>query len=91
MREPEAAPLLEPIPEEERFATWRLVLWNGELVGDGTGGIDLLRMMRLTRPIARILGLVPRPALDAGSRLVARRRNALGQLVPDRPGPRRYP
>jgi hypothetical protein len=47
--------------------------------------------MRLTRPAARVIGLVPDGALERIYDTVARRRAGLGRLVPDRPGPRRFP
>jgi predicted DCC family thiol-disulfide oxidoreductase YuxK len=91
MRDADAVHLLEPLPEEERFATWHLVLPDRALVGYGAGGVELLRTMRLTRPLARLLERSPSGLLDAGYAFVAHHRIPLGRVVPDRPGPRRYP
>jgi hypothetical protein len=35
LSDPAAAPLLAPVPEPERFASWRLVRRDGSLVGRG--------------------------------------------------------
>jgi predicted DCC family thiol-disulfide oxidoreductase YuxK len=91
MSDPEARLLLEPLPVEERFATWHLASVEDRPVGYGKGAVELLAGMALTRPAARVLRLVPGAALDSVYRLVARERSRLGRLVPDRPGPRRFP
>ena len=91
MRDEQAAPILEPLAEGERFASWHLALADGSLVGYGSGGIELLRSMRLTRQAGRLLGAVPDGLLDALYGLVARYRGPLGRLVPDGPAPKRFP
>ena len=91
MRDVEAGPLLDRLPEDERFSTWHLALRDGSLVGRGAGGVELMRAMALTRPVGRALALLPTGVLDAAYEVVARSRGTLGRAVPDRPGPRRYP
>jgi len=91
LRDPEAASLLDELVEEERFATWRLALQDGSVVGYGAGGVQLLEAVRLTRPIGHALAYVPAAILDRIYDVVARSRGTLGRLVPDRPGPRRFP
>jgi hypothetical protein len=91
MHDPEADALLAALPEAERYATWHLVRRDGSLAGAGAGLVDLVASMRLTRPAARLVALVPDSALEALYRVVARNRPRLGRLVPDRPGPRRFP
>jgi predicted DCC family thiol-disulfide oxidoreductase YuxK len=91
LRDPRAAEVLEPLPEAERFATWRLALPGREPVGYGRGGVDLLRTLRLTRPFSRALAIVPPRLLDGVYDLVARNRSSLGRLVPDGAGPDRFP
>ncbi len=91
MRDEEAAALFEPLPSDERFASWHLVLGDGSLVGYGTGGVELLRSMRLTRPAGRLLAALPDRVLDALYGLVARHRGLLGRLLPDGPAPKRFP
>jgi len=91
MHDEEAASLLEPLPEDERFASWHLVLGDGSLVGYGTGGVELLRSMHLTRPAGLLLAAVPDRLLDAPYGLVARHRGVLGRLVPDGPAPKSFP
>jgi hypothetical protein len=79
------------LPEDERFATWYLVSPDGAFAGHGTGGVELLGALRLTRPAGRLLAHVPGGVLDGAYEIVARRRELLGRFVPDRPGPRRFP
>ena len=89
LRDPDAAALLAPVPEEERDASWLLAQPDGSLHGFGAGIPRLLGTIRLTRPLGRLLSAVPAGALDAGYRLVARNRGRLGSRVPDGPAPRR--
>lgn len=83
--------MLAGVQKNERYTTWHLVVPDGAPVGDGEGARELLLTLRLTRPLGRLLRLAPDRALDGVYRLVARHRGQLGRLVPDRPGPRRYP
>jgi predicted DCC family thiol-disulfide oxidoreductase YuxK len=89
--DPDAPRLLHEVPAGERDASWWLVLTDRSAVGRGTGGRELLQSLRLTRPFAGLLRLVPNAALDAAYGFIARHRRGLGRLVPDRPGPRRFP
>jgi len=91
LQDPEADPLLASLPEGERLATWRLGRPDGSLTGLGAGAPELLAAMRFTRPLGRVLALVPVGARDAVYRLVARNRGRLGRALPDGPAPRRYP
>jgi predicted DCC family thiol-disulfide oxidoreductase YuxK len=89
LKDEAAAPLLAPLGEDERLASWRLALPDGSLAGRGAGGPALLRTMRLTRPAGRLLALAPPGVLDAAYDLAARNRGRLGRLVPDGHAPRR--
>lgn len=91
MHDAAAVPLLAPLPADERFASWHLVLRDGSLTGYGTGGVALLRSMHLSRAVGRLFAAVPDQVLDALYGIVARHRSALGRLVPNGPAPRRYP
>lgn len=91
LQDPEAAPFLEPLAEKERLASWRIVQPDGSLAGLGVGVVPLLRAMRLTRPAARLVALVPDRALDTVYGVVARHRGQLGRVLPDGPAPRRFP
>lgn len=91
LRDPDAAPLLAPLPEDERYASWYLALPDGSLAGRGAGAVELLRSLHVTRALARPLALVPERVLDSLYRAVAGRRRLLGRLVPDVPAPRRFP
>ena len=89
LQDPSADALLAALPERERLASWRLVAPDGTLAGYGAGLPALLRAIRPTRPLGRLLGLVPAGALDASYALIARNRGRLAMLVPDGPAPRR--
>jgi predicted DCC family thiol-disulfide oxidoreductase YuxK len=89
LQDPRADALLAALPGQERLASWRLVAPDGTLAGYGAGVPALLRAMRPTRPLGRLLGLVPAGALDAAYGLIARNRGRLAKLVPDGPAPRR--
>ena len=90
-RDARAAALLAPLPEEERHATWRLALPNGRLVGYGAGLVDLARALKLSGPLVALLGRIPTRILERAYGVVASRRPYLGRLVPDGPGPVRFP
>jgi predicted DCC family thiol-disulfide oxidoreductase YuxK len=85
------AHLLEGVPDDARMATWRLVLPDGTLVERGRGCVVLLRTMRRTRPAGRLLDALPNRVVGSTYGFVARHRSRLGRLVPDRPGPHRFP
>jgi hypothetical protein len=53
--------------------------------------VELLEAMSLTRPASRVLAHVPRAVLDQAYEIAASQRSRLGRLVPDGPGPRRFP
>lgn len=91
MHDEAAKPLLAPLPEDERFASWHLVLRDGSLTGHGKGGVELLRSMQLSRAAGRLLGGVPEGVLETLYGFVARHRQPLGRLVPNGRAPRRYP
>ena len=91
MHDEAARPLLAPLPEDERFASWHLVPEDGSLIGHGRGGVALLRSMHLSRPAGHLLAAVPEGVLDMLYGVVARHRSPLGRLVPDGRAPRRYP
>ena len=91
MRDPAAEPRLAGLPREEQFASWYLAQPDGTVVGYGTGGVQLLEAMRLTRRTGHALGRLPAGILDGTYGVIASWRSALGRLVPDRPGPRRFP
>lgn len=92
MREPEALALLEPIPEDERFATWYVVMPTGRVIGGGAAGLAILNQFSSSRFAARVLKTRGFESLASGAyALVAKNRHRLGRWVVDRPGPRRFP
>jgi len=92
MKREAAAPLLEQLPEEERFKTWWLAERDGRLRSHTDGGVALLGHMHMTRPLARRL---QRPRIEGAlarlDNLVAHHKSRLGKVVPNGPGPYRYP
>jgi hypothetical protein len=91
MHDAAAAPLLAPLPPDERFASWHLVLGDGSLIGRGTGMVGLLASMQLTRPARGVLAAVPDSVLEKLYGFVAGHRSQLGRLVPRGQAPRRFP
>jgi predicted DCC family thiol-disulfide oxidoreductase YuxK len=89
LQDDEARVLLDPLPADERLASWRLVRPDGSIVGRGAGAPMLLEEMRLTRPAGRLLARIPATVLDRAYDVLARNRGRLGRLVPDGPAPRR--
>ena len=86
----EAGALLEPLPESERMASWRLVEPDGTIAGRGSGAPAVLRALGRDRS-ARLLEVVPEAMLEHGYDLVARNRGRIGGLVPNGQAPRRFP
>jgi hypothetical protein len=91
MDDEEARELLAGLTEAERDESWRLALPNGRLVGYGAGLVELARSLRLGRPAAGLLERIPPRVLDGAYHLLSERRDAFARLVPDGPGPRRFP
>jgi predicted DCC family thiol-disulfide oxidoreductase YuxK len=85
LQDEEAAPLLAPLPDDERLASWRLVQ-SDRVVGRGEAAAELLEL--LLPGSGRLARRLP---LEAGYGLVARNRDRLGRFVPDGPAIRRYP
>ena len=84
-----AEPLLAPLPETERYASWHLVRPDGRIVSRGAAGIKLLEALgcpRSSRAVAHAAAPIER-LYD----FVARHRDRLGPFVPDGPAPRRFP
>lgn len=91
MRDQAAAVFLEPLPEDERFATWHLVRPDGSLAGHGAGLVELAQAMRSTRLAGRLLARLPSRMLEMVYAVIARHRSRLGRVVPDGPSPLRFP
>lgn len=89
----DAKELLAGVPEEKRSENWWLILPDRTPVaGNHGGGILLLKAMRSTRWLGRLLGwLHLSRALDLLDDLFARWRSKLSPLVPKGPAPCRYP
>ncbi len=81
--------LLTGLPPEERWAAWRLASPEGSMVAGGKAAAAIVEALGAPT-LARVAGRVE-PALDRAYGLIARNRRLLGHLVPDGPGPRRYP
>jgi predicted DCC family thiol-disulfide oxidoreductase YuxK len=90
LEDEEAAALLATVPESERSTTWWLVERDGSLRSRGRAAAALAGHMTGLGdpgPLRGRLGAV----LDHLYEAVARRRSLLGRLVPNGPGPGRYP
>ena len=84
--------LLEHVSDEERVSLLRLVLSDGRMLSGGAAALSVLARLPATRPLARTLTVLhAQRAAEAAYAIVARNRDRLGRLVPDGPGPRRYP
>jgi predicted DCC family thiol-disulfide oxidoreductase YuxK len=89
LADPEAAALLAPIPEDERFASWHLVRTDGRISSRGAAGIELLDALgypTLSSAVSHVAGPV-----ELLYTLVAEHRDKLGGFVPDGPAARRFP
>ncbi|MBW8010475.1 MAG: hypothetical protein FVQ83_04420 [Chloroflexi bacterium] len=84
---------MESIPEEIRSENWWIVLCDGTPVaGNHGGGVTLLVEIRLTRIIGYTLRTLRlSPIIDALDKFLDRIRAHIGWMVPEGPGPRRYP
>jgi predicted DCC family thiol-disulfide oxidoreductase YuxK len=87
--DPLAVTLLEPLPPEEKTASWRLAEPDGRLLAGAAAGASLLAHLGA----GRVADAARRQShlLDRVYALVARRRRRLGSFVPDGAAPRRYP
>jgi len=84
--------LLEHVSEERRGSSLRLVLPDGRMLSGGAAALGALERLPATRRLARTAAVLhAQPAAEALYALLARNRDRLGWLVPDGPGPRRYP
>jgi predicted DCC family thiol-disulfide oxidoreductase YuxK len=84
--------LLEHVSDEERVSLLRLVLPDGRMLLGGAAALNVLERLPATRLLARTVTLLhAERSAEAAYALVARNRVRLGRLVPDGPGPRRYP
>ena len=87
-----ADPLLDHVSGEERGSSLRLVLPNGRTLSGSAAALGALELLPATRTLARTAAaLHAQPTAEALYALIARNRDRLGRLVPDGPGPRRYP
>ena len=89
LEDPAAPPLVSPLPEDERFASWHLVRPGGRISSRGAAGVELLRALGWTTA-ARAAAHAERP-IDRLYGLVAAHRDRLCRLVPDGGAPRRFP
>jgi predicted DCC family thiol-disulfide oxidoreductase YuxK len=72
--------LLAEMPEEERLASWHLVLPSGEVRSGGAAAAPLARLLPGGRPLAALFAAFPR-ATERAYRWVADHRAALARLV----------
>lgn len=80
MQDPEANRLLGGMSEEERMASWHLVLRDGSIRSAGAAAGPLLRLLPGGAPIATLLERFP-AATERAYRWIADRRGRFGRLV----------
>ena len=93
LADPEAGLLLALIPEDERDECWWFVLRDGTPVaGNKGGGVAMLALFPLTRPLAFVLRLFRlSPLIDWADDVLSGQRGRLGKVIPEGSEPRRYP
>ena len=88
----ECAELLPGTTEDERGESWHLVTATGEDLTGGVGLIAIAETLKATRWIGRTVRLLRlAPVLDVLDNGLKRARPKLGKLIPDKPGPVRFP
>jgi hypothetical protein len=87
--DPRAAAFLEPVPEQQRFASWHLAMVDGRVSSRGRAFADLLAALGFSGP-AGLARRLDEP-IEHAYALVASHRETLGRIVPDGPAPRRPP
>ena len=80
LQEPEAEGLLPQMSEEERMASWHLVLPDGSVRSAGGAAPDLLRLLPGGRPLAWLTASFPR-VTELAYRAIAARRGTIGRLI----------
>ena len=90
--DPEAARFVVFLTEEQLKYSWQLIECDGTRLTKGPAAVRLMELLRPTRllgrlcrprPLTRLVGLIDHAICLARPRLSC--------LVPDRPGPRRWP
>ena len=88
----EAKPIVDAIPEAERYTGWHLVTLDGARLSGGIGAIVVLEQLRWTRWVGRLCRLLRlAPLLGAIDGFVSEKKGRLSHHVPEGPGPHRFP
>ena len=80
LQDEESRELLGGVPEDERMASWHLVLPDGRVFSAGAAAAPLLRLLPGGSPLAALLSTFPRTT-ERTYRWVTRHRDRLGRLV----------
>jgi predicted DCC family thiol-disulfide oxidoreductase YuxK len=80
IQSPKGEQLLAGMTEDERLASWHLVLPSGEVRSGGAAAEPLARLLPCGRPLAAAFATFP-SATDRAYRWVADHRSALARLV----------
>ena len=80
IQSPQGEQLLAGMTEDERLASWHLVLPSGEVRSGGAAAEPLARLLPGGRPLAAVFAAFPR-ATERAYRWVADHRSALARLV----------
>ncbi len=88
----DAAPYLEPFPEEVREESWHLFKPDGEHLTKGPAGVALFESMDRTRGLARVIRALRLTWLVGVLYwVVSKLRPQMSRFMSGRPGPRRFP
>lgn len=80
LQDEESQELLNGMPEDERMASWHLVLPDGRVFSAGAAAPPLLRLLPGGSPLAALLATFP-GMTERTYRWVTRHRDRLGSLV----------
>jgi predicted DCC family thiol-disulfide oxidoreductase YuxK len=83
LQDPEAERLLAGMREDERMASWHLVLEDGSVLSAGAAAPHLLRLLPGGRPLAWLTATFPR-ATELVYRAISARRGSPGRLISER-------
>jgi predicted DCC family thiol-disulfide oxidoreductase YuxK len=80
LQDPEADQLLEGMSEDEKMASWHLVMPGGSVRSGGAAVSDLMRLLPGGAPLAVLATLAPGPT-DAAYRFVSNHRDRLASML----------
>jgi predicted DCC family thiol-disulfide oxidoreductase YuxK len=92
MRDERAADAVQAVPEDVRFTTFHVIARDGSGFSGGAAVCATFASMRGTAWLGRALARMPlRPLVDLFYAALVKSKGVIGRLVPDAPGPERWP